>query len=201
MGIRARIFLSLVFLPLCAWAAEDRREAIIVVDQPCVVEELASELPEAADRPHRIHERILSSDGAARAARLRARKTQVAGAIGKTGAEIIGQTEIVLNSVLVRATEQQLAAIRNIAGVVSAQWAPEYELLLDAAAPLLQVPQAWQALATAGFPNPGQGVKVGIIDSGIDHTHPMFQASGMTMPAGFPRYWPLTSTPPIRTPR
>ena len=33
----------------------------------------------------------------------------------------------------------------------------------------------------------GQGVKIGIIDSGIDPDHPFFAPAGYTMPAGFPK--------------
>ena len=39
-----------------------------------------------------------------------------------------------------------------------------------------------QALDTAG-----QGVKIGIIDSGIDAGHPFFDPTGYAMPAGFPK--------------
>ena len=39
-----------------------------------------------------------------------------------------------------------------------------------------------QSLQTAG-----QGVKIGIIDSGIDAQHPYFDPAGYTMPAGFPK--------------
>ena len=39
-----------------------------------------------------------------------------------------------------------------------------------------------QSLETAG-----QGVKIGIIDSGIDAQHPYFDPTGYTMPAGFPK--------------
>jgi subtilisin family serine protease len=44
-------------------------------------------------------------------------------------------------------------------------------------------PSLWgETLATAG-----QGVKIGIIDSGIDPGHPFFAPAGYTMPAGFPK--------------
>ena len=44
-------------------------------------------------------------------------------------------------------------------------------------------PALWgQALDTAG-----QGVKIGIIDSGIDAGHPFFDPAGYAMPAGFPK--------------
>ena len=38
-----------------------------------------------------------------------------------------------------------------------------------------------------GLTNAGQGLKIGIIDDGIDQAHPYFDPSGFTYPAGFPK--------------
>jgi uncharacterized protein (TIGR03437 family) len=38
-----------------------------------------------------------------------------------------------------------------------------------------------------GIANAGQGIKVGILDTGIDQTHPAFQDSSLVAPAGFPK--------------
>ncbi len=38
-----------------------------------------------------------------------------------------------------------------------------------------------------GVSNAGAGIKIGIIDSGIDQTHPAFQDKSLTPPAGFPK--------------
>ena len=43
--------------------------------------------------------------------------------------------------------------------------------------------RTWQT----GLPNRGDGVKIGIIDDGVDQSHPYFSPTGYTMPAGFPR--------------
>ena len=42
-------------------------------------------------------------------------------------------------------------------------------------------------LAAAGLPTDGAGIKIGIIDDGVDQTHPFFDPTGYTMPAGFPK--------------
>ena len=48
---------------------------------------------------------------------------------------------------------------------------------------MIGAPQVWgPTLATAG-----QGIKIGIIDDGVDQTHPFFSPAGFTMPAGFPK--------------
>ncbi|MCZ7587881.1 MAG: S8 family serine peptidase [Gaiella sp.] len=42
-------------------------------------------------------------------------------------------------------------------------------------------------LPGATLANAGAGIKIGIIDDGVDQRHPFFDPSGYTMPAGFPR--------------
>ena len=48
---------------------------------------------------------------------------------------------------------------------------------------MIGAPQVWgPTLATAG-----DGIKIGVIDDGVDQTHPFFSPAGFTMPAGFPK--------------
>jgi uncharacterized protein (TIGR03437 family) len=47
-------------------------------------------------------------------------------------------------------------------------------------------PSAW-SIAPGGSGNAGAGIKIGIVDTGIDQTHPAFQDSTLTVPAGFPK--------------
>ena len=61
----------------------------------------------------------------------------------------------------------------------SARYAPQ----LDRSPQQIGAPGLWgQSLETAG-----QGVKIGVIDTGVDHDHPFFDPTGYTMPAGFPK--------------
>ena len=43
------------------------------------------------------------------------------------------------------------------------------------------------ALRSTTLANGGGGVKIGIIDDGIDQTHPFFDPTGLTMPPGYPK--------------
>ena len=178
--------LLLLFLFLLGpelFGAQVRREAILVLAEPPVIEQFLAIYPE---RPLRRH-RLRSPECAARMDRLRALKERLAQAVRTAGAEVVGTTEVVLNTLLVRATAEELAALRNLLGVKSAEFARQYTLSLDGAVPLLQVTEAWTHPAIGGEENAGRGVKIAIVDSGIDQTHPMFQDAQLSPPAGFPK--------------
>ena len=58
-----------------------------------------------------------------------------------------------------------------------------YHALLNRTPQLIGAPTVWgPTLATAG-----QGIKIGIIDDGLDQTHVFFDPTGYTYPAGFPK--------------
>jgi subtilisin family serine protease len=68
-----------------------------------------------------------------------------------------------------------------------------YHTLLDMTPQIIGAPTIWgPTLATAG-----QGVKIGIIDDGIDQTHPFFAPSGYAYPAGFPKGQAAYTTPKV----
>ena len=50
----------------------------------------------------------------------------------------------------------------------------------------LALPHRPPTLWTPGLTSAGQGIKIAIIDEGIDQTHPFFSPAGYTMPQGFP---------------
>jgi len=173
--------LLVVLLPLVA-GAQERRDVIVIVSDPSVAEQVVREEPE----PRARRNRLLSDDGERRAVVLRSRKARLAAAIRDTGADVVGSTEFVLNTLLVRATPEQLEALRSLPGVEAALVAPEMRLFLDAAVPLVRAPEAW-ALLAGGEDNAGRGIKIAVVDTGIDQTHPMFQSSGLQALSGYPR--------------
>jgi uncharacterized protein (TIGR03437 family) len=63
-----------------------------------------------------------------------------------------------------------------------------YKRLLNTAAELVNAPAAASALG--GVTNAGAGLKIGILDSGIDHTHSAFDDPSLRPPAGYPRARP-----------
>ncbi len=104
-----------------------------------------------------------------------------------SGAQILGTTEALMNTVFVRVHASDYNAIRKLAGVKKVYFSRKWRLLLDQAAILQNAQALWTA--AGGEANAGTGERIGLIDTGIDITNPMFiPPSGMTAPSGFPKY-------------
>ncbi len=167
--------------------AQDRRPAIVVLDQPCLAEHLAATRSEAERTANRTaRARLLSPDAEVYRQGLRLSKAPLAARLRQRGIPVDGQTETVLNALVVQATEEELVWLAAQPGVKSATFAPVYSTKLDTALRLAGVPQVWATLPT-GEEGAGRGIKIGIVDSGIDLSNPMFADAGFTAPAGFPK--------------
>lgn len=98
--------------------------------------------------------------------------------------EVKDFTEVVMNSLIVRSTAGE-AALGAVPGVRRV-W-PVYEIHpeLDRAVGLIQAAKAWEAVG--GADRAGAGMKIGILDSGLDLTHPGFKTDALTAPDSYPR--------------
>lgn len=86
--------------------------------------------------------------------------------------QVTGSAQSLLNAVFVLATPDQEATLASLPGVKAVVKLRMAHPNLNRAAPLVNAPAAWNALG--GAANAGLGVKIGIIDTGIDQTHPAF---------------------------
>ncbi len=102
-----------------------------------------------------------------------------------SGAQVLDSFQTVHNAMVVRMSRDQANQLRSQAGVRSVRPVRMYHKLLDHALPLQKVFDAWQQVG--GFDKAGAGVKIAIIDTGIDASHPGFPDTSLTAPAGFPR--------------
>jgi minor extracellular serine protease Vpr len=102
------------------------------------------------------------------------------------GALVLGTTDTLMNAVLVRIPAAQYRSIRQLAGVKKVYFSRPKRMLLDQAAAISNAQGLWTM--AGGQSKAGQGIKIGIIDSGIDISNPMFSGTGMSAPSGFPRY-------------
>ena len=98
-------------------------------------------------------------------------------------AEIGWRYRLVANGFSLSLPSSELPRLRTLPGVRDVLPAGSYAPQLSATPQQIGAPALWgQGLDTAG-----QGVKIGIIDSGIDAGHPFFDPAGYAMPAGFPK--------------
>jgi len=116
--------------------------------------------------------------------RIQSAHEAVKAGIRQSNIPITGETSTLLNAIFVAADATQVAQLRALPGVAYVAKMPRYRLQLDKAVQLINVPAAWSALGETS--NAGAGIKIGIIDTGIDNTHPAFQDPSLTAPAGFP---------------
>lgn len=135
--------------------------------------------------------RVTEASPAARAAMQRMREERVVAQqqtvrslLTLGGAQPFGSVSTVANALFVWMPEAMANRLASAPGVRRIVRAHEVRLLLDNAVPLHRVPEAW--LRIGGDDLAGAGIKIGIIDTGIDVTHPGFQDTSMQMPEGFP---------------
>lgn len=136
----------------------------------------------AARRGHRAHSSDRVYQG--RRAEIQAQHQRARPALEQHGAVILAATQGVLNSITVLSAESRAAEIAAIPGVIRVHPVRLYKPMLDHALPLHHVPDAWNQIG--GMGNAGLGMKIAIIDTGVDVRHPAFQDSSLTMPVGFP---------------
>lgn len=163
------------FLPLlaCAWA------------QPARLADFALLLPDAAvGETTRGRAELHGAAALERGRGIDAAQGRVRAELARRGIPVTSATKVLLNAVYVRAPREREAELAGIGGVARVVYLPPVRRHLDRAASLVNAPTAWAALAGTG--GAGAGVRIAIIDSGIDQNHPGFQDPALTPPAVFP---------------
>ncbi|MEZ5391660.1 MAG: S8 family serine peptidase [Bryobacterales bacterium] len=106
-------------------------------------------------------------------------------ALAARGVQVTGSVHNVLNAVFVRATREQARTLGEVAGVARVMRMRRFKPLLNRASQIVRADEAIQALGGSG--RAGEGIRIGVIDTGIDQTHPAFQDNQVSPPAGFPK--------------
>jgi subtilisin family serine protease len=89
------------------------------------------------------------------------------------------------NAVSIEAGASEIAAISALPGVKRVQLNRTYHASMDTSVALINAPAVWQSVT--GPSANGEGMKIAILDTGIDITNPLFSGAGYTAPPGFPR--------------
>ena len=129
-----------------------------------------------------------SDDAATHRALLRDEQDSLRARIAKLpGATVIGQTDWVLNSLTVNIRTEDVDTLRRMPEVAEVYPSVLYHKTMDAALELVRASEAWNS-RVGGEANAGAGVKIGILDTGLDINHPMLQDPALVAPAGFPKF-------------
>ena len=121
---------------------------------------------------------------APREALLRAQKN-VRSVLADRRIPVTGAVHELLNAVFVIAPADRVGELRALPGVAAVMPMPRLTRKLSKAIDLVNAPAGWAAFG--GADRAGAGMKIAILDSGIDETHPGFQDPALSMPAGFPK--------------
>jgi len=128
---------------------------------------------------------LRSSQALARRERIRGAQSAVIAELRRRKVPVAGAGQVLVNAIFVTTTSETASKLRDIPGVARVVAAPRVHPDLDRALGLQNVASAWSAVG--GASNAGAGIKIGIIDSGIDQNHAGFQDSSLQPPAGFPK--------------
>ena len=164
--------------------AADSNERLFIVRlrRPSLVSRLVSVEPPGADL--RIRARTLSSE--AYEAQLRVEHRSFSDRISADGRlQVIGGCTYLINVVFIRGERTAAEALRSdpeVSGVFPSRI--RYPTL-DTAIEMIRADSVWSSLG--GISEAGRGVKIGIVDSGIQQNQPMFRGTGLTPPSGFPK--------------
>lgn len=97
--------------------------------------------------------------------------------LAQAGAQVLYRTQRVYNGIAARVDASKLAQIARLPGVKAIHPLVKHRIDNATSVPLIGAPELW---AGAGLPSPltGSGIKIAIIDTGIDYIHTAFGGSG-----------------------
>jgi len=105
-----------------------------------------------------------------------------------SAAQVLREYDTVLNGFGVQLNGASLDSLRAGPGVTSVEQSLTYAPTMNRSVGVINAPAAWAALG--GTANAGAGMKIGVLDTGIDQTHPFLTDNSLNPPAGFPKFDP-----------
>lgn len=109
----------------------------------------------------------------------------VVSALEAHGVEVLGSVRNVLNAVFVRATPELAERIASIRGVASVTPSRRLDLNLDGVSEVVRLDTLRGR--SGGDPVTGAGIRIAIIDSGLDFSHEAFRDDSLPAIPGYPK--------------
>ena len=132
----------------------------------------------------RSRQGVRGSEAAAHRARIATEHDTVRTRLEQKQATVLDSVDTVANALIVDATDPaQLASTPGVKRVYAVRL---FHPVLDRAVQLHKVVDAWNQIG--GSDQAGAGIKIAIVDTGVDVSHAGFQDSSLTAPDGFPRF-------------
>jgi subtilisin family serine protease len=129
-------------------------------------------------------------------ARIDAEQSLVADRVRSTlpAAQVRWHYRLVANGLAIVVPRSQVSQLASIPGVDKVWPNVRYHALRDAGGPeQIGADKLWGS----NFETAGNGMKIGIIDDGLEATHPYFNPSGFQYPPGFPKGQTQYTTPKV----
>jgi subtilisin family serine protease len=137
----------------------------------------------AAGRMRAQGRRANSPEMERRGADVRSEQARTRLAIQQEGGRVLESTDTVINAIFVQIPAADAARLARIPGVRHVHPVRRFKPLLDRAVVVHKIVDAWNQI---GLDHAGLGIKIAMIDTGIDNSLPAFQDSSLPVPSGFP---------------
>ena len=176
---------SVVVVPAHAAAPTPRPEVVVRLQAPPLARAIAtSKVLTAAVKARRLDlDSPTSRAYLAELARLQSRVARQISAISPS-AEVVRRFRIVVDGLEVVAPAADLARLSRIPGVAAVERSGAYGPTLEASPQAIGAPDLW---GLPSLSSAGNGMKIGIIDMGIDPKLPYFDPAGYAYPPGYPK--------------
>ena len=164
---------ALAFLAMSGltFSQTQNRYALILEDTPVMMQmQSRSELSSAKTKLY--HTNLLT------------KQRNVIAELNKRNINVTGSVSTIANAIFVAATPDAIAELSKLPGVLGTVRLHKYQTKMNRALQLINAQAAWGVVG--GAANAGAGIKIGILDSGIDQTNAAFQDSSLKIPLGYP---------------
>lgn len=145
----------------------DKNEKVTVVMRMSVA-------PVAALREQRLDHKVTAAEHAAIHQQIDRQQADVEPAVVSRGGRVTARYRDALNGLKVTIARSEIQGLKDMPGVVDVLPVATYHMSNVQSVPFINAPAVWQGVP--GYK--GEGVKVAVIDTGIDYTHADFGGPG-----------------------